>query len=275
MIEYTFQHLPNIGKVTERELWRRGIHTWRDFLSASASDLPSRIRPSHYRNAIAESLSRLEAGDSARFARPEWRKLNWRLYANFRHNAAFFDIETTGLSRDNDIITLVGIHDRDGFHPFVRGENMEDLREAVEKYDLIVTFNGAAFDVPFVERHMGKMFTHTPHIDLKHALGRAGYKGGLKAIESRLQVGRPSGLDGIDGFHAVIMWSMWNRTGRRDALETLIRYDAEDVYSLPKLAEIAYNRLSANTPAPRLERLPFPEPELPYSDQVVRELRRG
>ena len=275
MLEYTFRHLPNIGSVTERELWKRGIHTWRDFLDASATDLPSRIRAPWYRNRISESLSRLESGDSAHFARPTWNSLSWRLYADFRHNAAFLDIETTGLSPSSSIVTLVGIHDRDGFHHFVHGQNLEDLREAVERYDLIVTYNGASFDLPFIEHHMGRMFAHTPHIDIMYPLRWAGYKGGLKAVERRLRVGRPSSLDGIGGFHAVLMWRMWARGGRRDALDTLIRYNAEDVYSLPKLAEIAYNELSdaAGSPAPRLERLPFPEPDLPYSQKVVRELQ--
>ena len=277
MLEYTFRHLPGIGEVTERQLWERGIHTWRDFLDASASDLPGRIRSPWYRDRVAEALDHLKDSDSAFFAKPWWIRLSWRMYANFRHNAAFLDIETTGLSPSRSIVTLVGIHDRDGFHPFVQGQNLEDLRESVEKYDLIVTYNGASFDLPFIEHHMGGMFAHTPHIDLMYPLRWAGYKGGLKNVERALKVGRPSSLDGIGGYHAVLMWHMWARNGNRDALDTLIRYNAEDVYSLPKLAEIAYNKLSdaAGSPAPRLGRLPFPEPELPYSAKVARGLAGG
>ena len=276
MLEYTFRHLPGIGEVTERRLWERGVHTWRDFLTAKPADLPGRIRSGWYKDRISESMDRLESGDSAHFARAIPYRLSWRMYADFRRNAAFLDIETTGLSPSNSIVTLVGIHDRDGFHPFVHGENLEDLREAIEKYDLIVTYNGASFDLPFIERHMGKMFAHTPHIDIMYPLRWAGYKGGLKTVERELKVGRPSSLDGIGGYHAVRMWHMWTRYGSRDALDTLIRYNAEDVYSLPKLAEIAYNNLAdaAGSPAPRLDRLPFPEPELPYSAEVVREMTR-
>ena len=274
MLEYTFRHLPGIGEVTERNLWESGIHTWRDFLDAKHADLPPLARRKDHRDKIAECIRRLESGDSAYFRRRIPNRLSWRMYADFRHNAAFLDIETTGLSPANSIVTLVGIHDRDGFHPFVHGQNIEDLREAVEKYDLIVTYNGASFDLPFIERHMGKMFAHTPHIDIMYPLRWAGYKGGLKNVERQLRVGRPSSLDGIDGYHAVLMWRMWTRNGDRDALETLIRYNAEDVYSLPKLAEIAYNKLAdaAGSPAPRLKRLAFPEDELPYSKRVVREL---
>ena len=58
------------------------------------------------------------------------------MYADFRANAAFLDIETTGLSPDRSIITLVGILDSDGYHAFIHGQNLTDLREAVEKYDL-------------------------------------------------------------------------------------------------------------------------------------------
>lgn len=275
MLTYTFRHIPSIGEITERQLWRAGIQRWRDFLSARPEDLPTRARSVQARRKVEEAATALRDGDSAYFARAITPRDAWRLYADFRHNAAFLDIETTGLSPSSSIVTLVGIHDRDGFHPFVHGQNLEDLREAVERYDLIVTYNGASFDLPFIEHHMGRMFAHTPHIDIMYPLRWAGYKGGLKAVERRLRVGRPSSLDGIGGFHAVRMWRMWARGGRRDALDTLIRYNAEDVYSLPKLAEIAYNELSdaAGSPAPRLERLPFPEPDLPYSEKVVRELQ--
>ena len=208
--------------------------------------------------------------DAAYFARAIPGSETWRMYADFRHNAAFLDIETTGLSPDYNIITLVGILDSEGYHAFVFDQNLSDLREALERYDLIVTFNGASFDLPFIERHFGSLFRHTPHIDLRFVLSRMGLKGGLKAIERRLGVGRPSELSSLDGYDAVRMWRMWTR-GNRGALDTLIRYNAEDVLSLPKLAEIAYNRLSSSIGAPvgALEPVVYPETELGYDAEVI------
>ena len=274
MLPHTFIHLPNVGPVTERALWDAGIRTWRDF--HSAGELPSRIHSQSrgLKRRVAECMERLDDNDTAFFARTIPSSETWRMYADFRHNAAFLDIETTGLTRDYDIITLVGILDRDGYHAFVYDRNLSDLREAIEKYDLIVTYNGASFDLPFIEHHFGSLFKHTPHIDLRFVLSRMGLKGGLKAIERRLGVGRPSELSSLDGYDAVRMWHMWKR-GNEGALDTLIRYNAEDVLSLPKLAEIAYNRLSSSigSPARKLRPQEYPGTELPYDVEVIGWLR--
>ena len=274
MLPHTFIHLPNVGPVTERALWDAGIHTWQDFRSSRS--LPTRIRSQSrgLKDRVAECMERLDHNDTAYFARAIPGSETWRMYADFRHNAAFLDIETTGLSPDYNIITLVGILDSEGYHAFVFDQNLSDLREALERYDLIVTFNGASFDLPFIERHFGSLFRHTPHIDLRFVLSRMGLKGGLKAIERRLGVGRPSELSSLDGYDAVRMWRMWTR-GNRGALDTLIRYNAEDVLSLPKLAEIAYNRLSSSIGAPvgALEPVVYPETELGYDAEVIGWLR--
>lgn len=218
-------------------------------------------------------MNRLVENDATYFSQAIPRSESWRMYADFRHNAAFLDIETTGLSPDYSIITLVGILDREGYHSFVYDQNLSDLREALEQYDLIVTFNGASFDLPFIESHFGSLFRHTAHIDLRHVLNRIGQKGGLKAIERRLGVGRPSELTALDGFDAVRMWRMWE-LGSQGALDTLIRYNAEDVLSLPRLAEIAYNRLSSSigSPAQKLDAIDYPDSELPFDTDVIEHL---
>lgn len=270
MLPHTFIHLPNVGPVTEQALWELGIHTWRDFCSADS--LPSRIvaQSSDLKYTVTECMKRLEELDANYFSRAIPKRENWRMYAEFRHNAAFLDIETTGLSPDYSIITLVGILDREGYHSFVYDQNLSDLREALEQYDLIVTFNGASFDLPFIESHFGEMFKHTAHIDLRHVLNRIGHKGGLKAIETRLGVGRPSELTALDGYDAVRMWRMWE-LGSQGALDTLIRYNAEDVFSLPKLAEIAYNRLTSSigSPASKIGSVKYPEADLPFDSDVL------
>ena len=278
MLANTFIHLPNIGEKTELRLWEAGIREWDDFLAARELPPGVRSRSRSLKAAVAQCAARLRDGDSAYFARKILSKHAWRMYADFRNNAAFLDIETTGLSPKYSIITLVGILDRDGYRAFIYDRDLPDLREAVERYDMIVTFNGATFDLPFIEHHFGKMFDHTPHLDLRFALHRMGMNGGLKSIERRLNAARPSALSSLDGFDAVRMWHMWKR-GDRGALDTLIRYNAEDVFSLPKLAEIAYNRLAdaIGAPAPRLTPQAYPQTAAPpYDPDVVARLtRRG
>ncbi len=275
VLPHTFIHLPNIGPITEQALWDAGIHTWDDFRTSRS--LPTRIRAQSrgLKDRVAECMERLDDKDAAYFARTIPRSETWRMYADFRHNAAFLDIETTGLSPDYSIITLVGILDREGYHAFVYDRNLSDLREALEQYDLIVTFNGASFDLPFIEHYFGSLFKHTPHIDLRFVLSRMGQKGGLKAIERRLEVGRPTELTSLNGYDAVRMWHMWER-GNQGALDTLVRYNAEDVFSLPKLAEIAYNRLTSSirSPASNLKPLEYPDSDLPYDPEVIASLIR-
>ena len=273
MLNNTFIHIPGIGSVTERELWDSGVHTWRDFLRAR--NLPGRARAAQSlaRPILEKCSERLGDMDARYFSENIPRRESWRMYADFRGSAAFLDIETTGLSPQSSIITLVGILDTEGYHPFVYHQNLSDLREALEKYDLIVTYNGASFDLPFVEYHFGSVFRHKAHIDLRHVLGRLGLKGGLKAIENRMGVARPSDLSSLNGYDAVRMWRMWSR-GNEGALDTLIRYNAEDVYSLPKLAEIAYRRIANSIGAPNggLDSWEYPESDLPYDLDVIREL---
>ncbi len=273
MLYNTFIHIPGIGPVTERQLWDSGIHTWPDFLTACS--LPARARSAYRlsRPILAECSARLKNMDAGYFSENIPSRESWRMYADFRANAAFLDIETTGLSPRSSIITLVGILDTEGYHPFVYDRNLSDLREALEKYDLIVTFNGATFDLPFIEYHFGSVFKRKIHIDLRFPLRRLGLKGGLKSLEQRMGVGRPSELLALNGYDAVRMWRMWTR-GNKGALETLIRYNAEDVLSLPKLAEIAYRRIadSIGAPSPSLDPWTYPQADLPYDHDVIRAL---
>ncbi|MCH7787441.1 MAG: ribonuclease H-like domain-containing protein [Chloroflexi bacterium] len=276
MLRNTFIHLPQVGTISEQEIWDSGVTSWEDFLRAPS--LPARIqgRDSELRSLIQKSSVRLDEADAWYFNKCLPRGERWRLYGEFRHRAAFLDIETTGLSPAYSYITMVGILDSDGYTAYVRDENLDDLRGALEKYDLVVTFNGAAFDLPYIEHFFGRVFSRMAHIDLRFPLGRLGYRGGLKSIEANLRVGRPSELTALSGFDAVLLWGMW-QDGNRDARDTLIRYNAEDVASLPALSEIVYNGLAS-----RLSIRPQPlapairhDITLPYDIDTIRLLAGG
>jgi len=276
VLRHSFIHLPRVGKITERRIWDAGISTWQEFLDSSA--LPARVekRRSDLCKILETSHTRFEEGDAAFFGSLMPSGERWRLYSDFRHKAAFVDIETTGLSPTSSHITMIGVFDAEGYTAFVYDENLEDFRNALEKYDLILTFNGASFDIPYIEHYFGSIFKHIVHIDLRFALRRIGYSGGLKSIERQLQVGRPSELGVLEGFDAVLLWHMW-REGDKAARDTLIRYNAEDVASLPALAEIAYNALVERLPVQcqPLSPLPLYEMDLPYDIDVIRRLKRG
>ena len=275
MLRQSFIHLPRVGKVTESEIWEAGIGCWEDFLGAA--ELPSRIRAKedHLRSLVERSAERYESRDAAYFDNVLPARERWRLYSDFRERAAFVDIETTGLSPERGIITLIGVLDADGYTAYVYDENLADFREAIERYDLVVTFNGAAFDLPYVEHHFGSIFKNVAHIDLRFPLRRAGFSGGLKSIEQQAKVGRPSELSALSGYDAVLLWRMWQR-GSEGARDTLVRYNAEDVASLPALAEIVYNRLAERLPTQVCDLMPTHRHaiDLPYDVDVIEHLKQ-
>lgn len=273
MLRHTFIHLSGVGPATERELWSAGVTTWARF--AESAWVPARLRERRreVERTLRECETRLEASDAAYFSAALPRAERWRLYADFRPRAAFLDIETTGLSPYDSHITMVGVLDSHGYRAYVHGEDLEDLRDGLQRYDLVVTYNGTSFDIPFIEHYFGRVFRGMAHLDLRAPLRRLGYTGGLKAIERRLGVGRASALSGLDGFAAVLLWRMWQR-GDAASRDTLVRYNAEDVASLVPLADFACNQLAAGLPVgcEPIEPLPRPVIDLPYDPDVLRRL---
>ena len=226
-------------------------------------------------------MRRLRASDAPFFQCALPSSERWRLYADFLPAAAFLDIETTGLSAEYSVTTMVGVLDRDGFTAYVRGDNLDELPEALRRYRLIVTFNGASFDLPFLRAEFagsgrGDLFDHAAHLDLMYTMRRVGLSGGLKAIERQTGLGRPGPLADLDGADAVHLWRM-GQEGEPDAVPTLIRYNAEDVASLPRLAEHAVRTLAADTPLARPATPSFPEYDtsaLPYDASLVEYLQQ-
>jgi hypothetical protein len=276
LLESTFIHIPGVRERDEQRLWRAGITTWGEFLTAKSPLRGIGIDPNAACSFIGQSLAALHDGDAGFFARSLPTRESWRMYPHFRDRTAFLDIETTGLSSSSNQITMVGILDTEGYHPFVNGENLDELREALEAYDMVVTYNGASFDLPFIEHHFGQIFRGMAHLDLMYPLRRLGLRGGLKYIEKALGFERPSDLSDLNGFAAVLMWQLW-QDGSREACDTLVRYNAEDVLSLPLLADFVYKELCGETPLKSTPILPFPrhEIDLPYSLEVVKRVSRS
>lgn len=273
MLTHSFIHLPGIDSTVEELLWSRGIVSW-DQLEQDEIATDSEVS-----EAIAESRERLAARDAAYFAANMPVHETWRLYSEFFDETVFLDIETTGLGGDA-YTTVCGVLDRTGFSAFSRGDELDALPEYLEQFKLIVTFNGKSFDVPFLRRELGQgLLSDAAHMDLMHVLRKLGLKGGLKAIEKSLGVGRPSSLSTLDGRDAITLWAM-SEEGEEEALETLIRYNAEDVLVLPRLAAIAFRDHSVGTPMAGIAVDDFPEPDisvLPFDASIVHHLasRRG
>lgn len=272
MLEQTFCHLPGVGAKTEQGLWAAGVHHWREV--AGHPGVPAR-RAALFAQQAGESLERLAAGDVPYFAERLPSNQHWRLFQHFRHRLAYLDIETTGLGNPGDHITTIALYDGTTLRHYIHGENLPEFRHDILAYDLLVTFNGKSFDIPFIESSFN-IALRTPHIDLRYVLASLGYRGGLKQIEHTLGFDRGE-LTDIDGYFAVLLWHDYARKGNRAALETLLAYNMVDTVNLEALMVLAYNRKVAETPFGPSLLLPTPTaPPIPFTADLptVNRLRR-
>lgn len=236
-LENTFVGVEGIGETLERRLWAAGVTHWDDFDRSVLGP----TRADRIEAFLGNARGRLAAGDARFFERTLPSSERWRLYENFRDEAVYLDIETTGLSHHHDV-TTVSLH-RDGrTTTLVRGRDLtvDRLREALAPASLLITFNGAQFDLPFLESSFN-LTIDTPHVDLRYPCGQLGLSGGLTAIERTigLERDRPD----ISGDDAVRLWHAYDRDGNEAALETLVAYNREDTANLRPLMEHVAERL--------------------------------
>jgi len=230
-LENTFIGADGVGEKTERRLWREGVTRWSEF---DRSVLGGR-RGRNVEEFVATARDRLADDDAAYFESTLPSGERWRLYENFAETTTFFDIETTGLDRDRDRVTTVTFH-RDGdTTTLVRGDDLTAgaVREQFRESDLIATFNGKRFDVPFLESSFD-LSVDVPHLDLMYTCRKVGLSGGLKEIERDLGLDREK--PDLSGRDAVRLWREHER-GRDGALDTLIEYNREDTVNLRRVAE--------------------------------------
>jgi len=240
-IENSFIPVDGVGESTERRLWAEGVTTWDAFdptvdVRGVGSTTADRIE-----SFIAEALTHLDDGDAAYFDHAFPSGERWRLYENFRTETCFFDIETTGLDEHRDRVTTVGFHQDGETTTLVAGDDLtaDRLRERFADASLLASFNGARFDVPFLETAFG-LDIDTPHLDLMYPCKRIGLSGGLKPIEKQLGIDRDR--TDLSGRDAVRLWREYER-GDEDALDTLVSYNREDTENLRTLADVVTNTL--------------------------------
>lgn len=242
MLTTSFLHLPGLGPATNAKLHEAGILCWEDALT---KPLPcSRAKENSIREGIRESFQMLRAGEAVWFGKALPAHEQWRLFPHFKQQAAYVDIETTGL-HDDCHITTIALYDGSRVRTYVHGENLEDFADDILPCKLLITWNGRCFDAPFLRRSLNIPLDKgdMAHLDLLPVYRKLGYRGGLKMTESRLGLDRGD-LDGVDGYTAVLLWQAYERSGERHYLENLLAYNAADVLSLEFLAEYALALLS-------------------------------
>jgi len=166
----------------------------------------------------------------------------------------YFDIETTGFDKEEDSLILISLGRFMDYNNFsikqYFAESLEDEKEVLsnfvedlEKYNKWCSYNGIAFDEPFIKKRMEKHSIHfespNQHVDL-YRLIRPYYKQlgmercNLKSVERHIGIQRK---DKIDGGISVDLYKEFLVTNEQALKETIMLHNYEDVLNLPKIHE--------------------------------------
>jgi uncharacterized protein len=236
LITGCFSHIRNVGPRTESTLRERGFLTWEDCLCRE-DELPLQgRRRKDFVEGIRKSQDMLERHDLRSLTSAFPVSEQWRILGSYLDRATFVDCETTGLSRYYSHVSVIAAHHRGEIRTYVLGENLDDFLSMVDEVELLVTFNGSSFDIPFLEKTFNIPRLDCAHIDLRWVAWHAGYRGGLKSIERSFGIRRPADVEGIDGFEAVDLFYRW-QGGDENARRLLVDYCIADVQSTVLVAE--------------------------------------
>lgn len=167
------------------------------------------------------------------------------------------DIETTGLSATRNKFVLGGLYNfkTQEFHQFF-AENRDEEGQALSEYidelaklDVVVTYNGKHFDIPFIEaryRHLFGMdipvkmpynfdiyLLLNGHSPVKHFVPNLKQK----TIENYLGLwDRRS--DEISGAESVDMYNEYEKTGDPELERQILLHNSDDVMQLTRLLKI-------------------------------------
>lgn len=267
MLQYTFQHFRGVSAKRERELWESGVHSWERYLEVlhpQQTLFDSSDDPSNVDRSVFESVNALKNEDVNYFATRLDRQEHYRIALTFPEKALFLDIETTGLSRYYDTITVIGWSMGRDYGFFVKGQDDSRLRQILQTAKVLVTFNGTLFDIPFIAHEYPDLVLPKIHVDLRFLARRAGLTGGQKEIERILRVKRDPRVLEVGGEMAPVLWNDYTR-GRTGALERLLRYNAADIHGMKHILDVSCEKVAAEQgfpvkkyPLPKLSTLEFP-----------------
>lgn len=175
-------------------------------------------------------------------------------YDNLIENKTMiFDIETTGFSRKYNRIYLIGFITKDddvySFHQYMTQSPedeiilLEKFKEISSSYSNMITFNGEAFDFPFVEERMKNHgisfdFKDKSSLDLYKYIRNTGYlldieNFKLKTLERKIGIYREDIFSGGD---LIELYYAYER-GDKKLEVPLLLHNEEDILNLPKILE--------------------------------------
>ncbi len=239
MIRNSFIFLPGIGLKKEHSLWHQGVRTWSDFIQIKKIKGISSFSKKKYDSLLIQAREELYQENLSFWSKVMPFSEQWRFYAYFHDQSIFLDIEGSASGQG---IKLVGLSDGYNIKTLVKGVNLNLslLKEQLKHYKLLVTFNGASFDLP----QLRKKFLFSPsllHFDLRSACQKLGLTGSLKQIEKLVGWERESPVHQLYSPHQ--LWQLFWQLKSRHYLDLLVKYNQEDVLCLHPLADYLYQQL--------------------------------
>lgn len=169
----------------------------------------------------------------------------------------FFDIETTGFDKEKSNTILISnghFVDKDRFlmkQYFAESLQEErkillSFKEDVKKFNIWCSYNGIAFDEPFIKKRMAmkeiEFFKPDNHMDLYRGIRPYHKQLGmercnLKTVESYLGIQRK---DEIDGGLSVELYYEFLDSRDSNLREIIMLHNYEDVLNLPKIFKLIY-----------------------------------
>ena len=257
MLTRTFLHIPGINPKREREIWSDGLISWEHMLRSrdlfDDGPLPA------MEQAITLSRKKLAEGDTRWFEQALGADESWRLGADFDDGRiAYLDIETDGAEstqlREGDDApggtTVCAVWDGIEARVFLRNRDLDQIPQYLSKYKVLCTFNGKAFDIPYLEGRFGKDFFPGAHLDLRPICAAVGLKGGLKKIEKQIGIERPADIRRYTGYDAVKLWGAYRRGRNPRPLQP--RRCRQSADRTPRRLQLG--RRAGRTPLPPLRR---------------------
>lgn len=237
--------LPGVGVRKERSMWDQGISSWQQLRDSDRIAGVSARRLDEFKEASRKIMEMRIADRAKEIGMLLPSRERWRLLGSWNDSYAALDVEAV---RSNGSFVPVVISLRRGCRKprtFVRGDDLSwrTLKEHLSGVDFLVTFNGSSFDLPLLE-DSGFSVGDPLHLDLRRYCHRARLGGGLKDIERRLGISRSRELEFSTSEQVSYLWKAWERRGSKNALDLLIKYNQQDVDSLPQLAGRIYRRLA-------------------------------
>jgi len=242
MLAKSFLHFRGIGPIQEKRLWENGIFTWDGMIQEKYPLLTEFQQSDENQDILKEYRTALLNKDADLFAEKLNKREHYRIALTFPDATMFLDIETTGLSRHYDAVTLVGWSIGNRYEILLQGGDASKFYEDLACAKVLVTFNGTVFDLPFIRKTYPNVKLPAAHIDLRFLCKRVGMTGGQKIIEETIGVLRHRSIEHLRGEMAPVLWYRY-RYGDMNALKNLIIYNHADIEGMKKILDVALRKL--------------------------------